>query len=181
MTRTIDLPAAGMLGLGHEAVATLRDALLRGVGPDAAGYLQQAGYAGGDAVYDAFSNWLSAAGHPAPGSLDVAGFARLASEFFTDLGWGSFTFSSGTPVATIESPDWVEANGMAGMEQPCCHVGTGLLAAFFGRVGDQPLAVMEVECRSTGATQCRFLLGSADVMQAVWERMAAGESYSDLA
>jgi predicted hydrocarbon binding protein len=177
MTRTIDLPAAGMLGLGYEAVASLRDALLRDVGPDAAGYLQQAGYAGGDAVHAAFTNWLAAAGHPAPEALDVAGFARLASEFFTDLGWGRFSFSSGTPVATIDSPDWVEANGMSGMEQPCCHVGTGLLAAFFGRVGDQPLAVMEVECRSTGATQCRFLLGSADTMQEVWERMAAGESY----
>lgn len=177
MTRTIDLPAAGMLGLGREAVATLRDALLRDMGPDAAGYLQQAGYAGGDAVYAAFTNWLAAGGHPAPESLDVPGFARLASQFLADLGWGSFSFSSGSTVATIDSPDWVEADGMSGMEQPSCHVGTGLLAAFFGRVGDQPLAVMEVECRATGAVQCRFLLGSAETMQDVWERMARGESY----
>lgn len=181
MTRTIDLPAAGMLGLGHEAVATLRDALLRDMGPDAAGYLQQAGYAGGDAVYNAFTSWLAAEGHTAPESLDVAGFARLASEFFTDLGWGSFSFVSGTPVATIDSPDWIEATGMSGTEQPGCHVGTGLLAAFFGRVADQPLAVMEVECRASGAGHCRFLLGSADVMQEVWERIARGEAYSDLA
>ncbi|MBA3890412.1 MAG: hypothetical protein H0X64_07770 [Gemmatimonadaceae bacterium] len=180
MTRTIDLPAAGMLGLGHEAVASLRDALLRDMGPDAAGYLQQAGYAGGDAVYAAFTSWLAAEGRSEPESLDVAGFATLASEFFADLGWGSFSFGSGTPVATIDSPDWIEASGVAGMDQPCCHVGTGLLAAFFGRVADQPLAVMEVECRSTGASQCRFLLGGSDTMQQVWERMAEGGHYSEV-
>lgn len=180
MTRTIDLPAAGMLGLGHDAIATLRDVLLRESGVDGAGYLQQAGYAGGDAVHAAFTNWLASAGHPAPEALDVESFAALASDFFADLGWGRFTFTRGTAVATIDSPDWVEANGMSGMQQPCCHVGTGLLAAFFGRIGDQALAVMEVECRATGAMHCRFLLGSADVMQSVWERMAAGESYADL-
>lgn len=180
MTQSIDLPAAGLLGLGRESVITLRDALLRDLGGDAAGYLQQVGYAGGDAVYAGFEQWLAAKGHPGVDSLDVARFAPLASQYFDDLGWGSFTFGGGAPVATIDSGDWTEAHNAGGMEQPCCHVGTGLLAAFFGRIAEEPLAVMEVECRATGAPRCRFLVGSAEVMQQVWEAMAAGASYEEM-
>jgi hypothetical protein len=47
-------------------------------------------------------------------------------------------------------------------------------------VAEQPLAVMEVECRAAGAPRCRFLLGSADVMQQVWEGMADGRPYEEL-
>ena len=54
-----------------------------------------------------------------------------------------------------------------------------MFADFFGRVADAPLAVMEVECRSAGADRCRFLLGSTDVMQAVYEHMSGGTGYAD--
>jgi hypothetical protein len=54
-----------------------------------------------------------------------------------------------------------------------------MFADFFGRVADAPLAVMEVECRSTGAERCRFLLGSAEVMQAVYEGMSQGIGYDE--
>jgi hypothetical protein len=40
---------------------------------------------------------------------------------------------------------------------------------------------MEVECRSNGAPRCRWLLGSADMMQHVYDGMARGESYADAA
>jgi hypothetical protein len=65
------------------------------------------------------------------------------------------------------------------MEYPCCNLSAGMLADFFGRVADAPLAVMEVECRSTGAERCRFLLGSAEVMQAVYEGMSQGQPYDE--
>lgn len=177
MTQSIDLKSAGLVGLGRDAIASLRETLFQGLGPDAAGYLQQAGYAGGDAVHAAFERWLAAQGKPAPESLDVETFAADASRFFSALGWGSLALTPRAPVATLDSPDWVEANGAAGQEGPGCHVGTGLMAAFFGRVAAQPLAVMEVECRAAGAPRCRFLLGSAEEMQRVWERLAAGEPY----
>ena len=54
-----------------------------------------------------------------------------------------------------------------------------MFADFFGRVAGAPLAVMEVECRSAGADRCRFLLGSTDVMQAVYEQMSQGTGYAD--
>lgn len=180
MTQSIDLRASGLVGVGHDAVATLRNAMLQDLGANAAGYLQQAGYAGGDAVYEAFARWLDGQGEPAPESLDMEAFAGAASRFFTALGWGSVEFTGGSRVATLDSTDWAEASGSSGLDSPGCHLGTGLMAAFFGRLAEQPLAVMEVECRSAGAARCRFLLGSAETMQAVWDRMASGESYDEL-
>lgn len=180
MAHSIDLRASGLVGVGHDAVATLRNAMLQDMGMNAAGYLQQAGYAGGDAVFDAFTRWLADQGEPAPESLEVRTFATRASQFFTELGWGAITFTPGSPVATIDSADWTEASGATGLEHPGCHLGTGLMAAFFGRLADQPLAVMEVECRSAGAGRCRFLLGSADELQRVWAGMAAGTDYREL-
>lgn len=179
MTQSIDLPASGLLGIGHDALGTLRNAMLQELGANGAGHLQQAGYAGGESVYQAFARWLASQRLPAPESLDVPTFATYASRFFTELGWGSLTMGGGSPVATIDSVDWVEASGSSGLEHPGCHLGTGLMAAFFGRVADQPLAVMEVECRSAGAPRCRFLLGSAEVMQQVWEGMAEGRGYEE--
>jgi hypothetical protein len=54
-----------------------------------------------------------------------------------------------------------------------------MFADFFGRVADAPLAVMEVECRSAGAERCRFLLGSTEVMQQVYEEMSQGVAYDE--
>jgi hypothetical protein len=41
--------------------------------------------------------------------------------------------------------------------------------------------VLEVECRSSGAQRCRFLVGSAEVMGHLYERMAAGATYNEAA
>jgi hypothetical protein len=38
-----------------------------------------------------------------------------------------------------------------------------------------------VECRSSGAGRCRFLLGNADVMSFIYEAMANGQSYEEAA
>jgi hypothetical protein len=40
---------------------------------------------------------------------------------------------------------------------------------------------MEVECRSMGAPRCRFLIGSADMLQHIYEEMARGASYEQVA
>ena len=41
----------------------------------------------------------------------------------------------------------------------------------------KPVAVLEVECRSAGQDRCRFLVGSPDVMDAVYEEMGRGTDY----
>ena len=80
-------------------------------------------------------------------------------------------------VATIDSSDWAEADAASAMPYPSCYYSMGLLSDFFGRTADAPLAVLEVECRSSGQPRCRFLVGSADVMLKLYERMADGVGY----
>jgi predicted hydrocarbon binding protein len=177
---TLDLAGNGLLAVTKDALAALRNALMRDTGHAAAGYFQEAGYAGGGALFEAFRGWLEQRDALSPESLPLDEFQRLAAEFFQETGWGSLDVGTlHDTVVTLDSPDWGEASPDAGMEHPCCHLSSGMFADFFGRVADAPLAVMEVECRSTGADRCRFLLGSAEVMQAVYDGMSQGLGYDE--
>jgi hypothetical protein len=175
---TLDLTSSGMVALTRDTLAALRAALTRDAGPAAAGYLQEAGYAGGAALFEAFRGWLASRGDGTPESLSLDAFQARAAEFFRETGWGSLAVGAlhGT-VATLDSSDWGEATPGSALEHPGCHLSAGLLADFFGRVADAPLAVMEVECRSCGADRCRFLVGSTDVMLQVYEEMSRGATY----
>jgi uncharacterized protein len=174
----IDLTASTLVAISRAALSSLRASLIRDAGPAAAGYFQEAGYAGGAAVFDAFRLWLRERGQGEPDSLEVEEFAARASEYFQDLGWGSLRLGAlRDAVATLDSSDWNEAESGGGLDQPACHLSTGMFADFFGRIADTPLAVMEVECRSAGDSRCRFLLGSAEVMERLYEAMAEGKGY----
>ena len=167
-----------MLALTRSSLSALRAALLRDGGPDAAIYLQEAGYAGGDALWDAFRRWLASRSEIAPEDLDVATFEQRISEFFTDAGWGTMTIGTlEDAVATLDSTDWGEADPTAQLEHPACHLTTGMFADLFGRLAGTPVAVLEVECRSSGATRCRFLVGSPEVLDRVFEEVGRGASY----
>lgn len=178
MAATIALAEHGLVAVSRSALTTLRGAMLREGGPGAATVLQEAGYAGGDAVFSAFRAWLQARGEPDAESLELDAFQRLASQFFRESGWGSITIGSlHDAVATVDSEDWAESDPTEGLDAPGCHYTTGMLADFFGRVSDVPLSVLEVECRSTGAPRCRFLLGNADVMRYVYDGLEDGATY----
>jgi hypothetical protein len=58
-----------------------------------------------------------------------------------------------------------------------CFFSAGMLADFLGRLSGEPVAVMEVECRSKNDDRCRFLSASPDTLNAVYEQMSAGGSY----
>lgn len=177
---TLNLAGSGMVAITRDALAALRNALMRDTGHAAAGYLQEAGYAGGPALFDAFRAWLAQRGADGPERLSLATFQRHASDFFRESGWGTLTVGDlHDVVATLDSSDWGEATPGAGLDHPCCHLSSGMFADFFGRVADAPLAVMEVECRSTGADRCRFLLGSTEVLQQVYEEMSRGAGYEE--
>jgi predicted hydrocarbon binding protein len=178
MPESIDLANHQMLALTRASLAALRAALVRDAGPSAAVYLQEAGYAGGEALFSSFTAWLAERGLGAPEDLDLPTFEQRATEYFRDAGWGSLTIASlNSAVATLDSTDWGEADPAAGLDHPSCHLTTGMFADFFGRLADHPLAVLEVECRSSGAPRCRFLIGNAEVMGHVYDEMGAGQSY----
>jgi hypothetical protein len=41
------------------------------------------------------------------------------------------------------------------------------------------MAVMEVECRSCNQARCRFLAGSQETLQAVYDAMSDGRDYRE--
>lgn len=167
-----------MLALTRASLATLRSALLRDAGPDAAVYLQEAGYAGGEALWRVFGEWLAERTEVPADQLSVRAFEEYVSEFFTDTGWGRIEIGSlGDAVATLDSTDWGEADPDSGSGHPCCHLTTGMFADLFGRVASVPVAVLEVECRSAGAERCRFLVGSPEMMEQIYDEMGRGQPY----
>lgn len=177
----MDLPASQCLAFPRASLAALRAALVRDTGGGFATYLQEAGYAGGEAVFAAFKAWLTERSEDVD-SLDLDAFQARGTEFFRDAGWGSLRITTlGDVVAMVDSTDWAEADPVSAMPYPACHYTTGMLADFFGRTATAPLAVLEVECRSSGSAQCRFLVGATEVMGHLYERMAAGESYEEAA
>src|SRR4051812_19997545 len=100
MSYTIDLPDNGLVALTRDSLLALRAAMFRDVGPNAAAVLQEAGYAGGPALFDAFARWLAARGLPSPESLAATEFAMRAGEFFYETGWGAIELGSLESVAT---------------------------------------------------------------------------------
>jgi predicted hydrocarbon binding protein len=180
MPEPIDLSGQQMLAVTRASLFSLRAALLRSGDPQAAVALQEAGYAGGNALFDTFRRWLAARSAIPAEDLDVEAFEQRLSEFFRESGWG--TVSIGTiddVVATIDSGDWGESDAAAALDLPACHISTGIFADLFGRLAGAPVAVLEVECRSSGQPRCRFLVGSPDVMDAVFEEMGRGASYEE--
>jgi len=179
MSATLDLPGNALVAMTRDSLAALRAAMFRDVGPNAAALLQEAGYAGGQAMFEAFSKWLAERGLPAPESIAADDFGPRATEFFKDAGWGSIELGSLESVATVDSGDWAEGNPAFPLEFPGCYYTSGVMADFFGRLAGEPVAVMEVECRSMGGERCRFLVGSGATLQRVYEEMAQGVGYEE--
>jgi predicted hydrocarbon binding protein len=178
---SIDLQDNALVGLTRDSLLALRSALFRDVGPNAAAVLQEAGYAGGPAMYSAFTGWLAAHGLGAPETLPATEFGLRAGEFFREIGWGSFELGSLDAVATVDAPAWAESDPAYPLDFPGCYYTAGVLADFFGRLADSPVAVMEVECRSMGAPRCRWLVGSGDTMQHIYDQMGQGVPYDQAA
>jgi predicted hydrocarbon binding protein len=70
----------------------------------------------------------------------------------------------------------VEADTQSAASRPSCFFSTGMLANILGNAAGAPIAVLEVECRSQGDARCRFLFGSNEALQTLYERVGSGES-----
>lgn len=169
-----------LVGVALPTLRELRAAILASAGPDSAvNALREAGFAGGESVHAAFEQWLGesaddamAGGASADASeLLIDEFGERATGFFRDAGWGGVTFSRDDAggVAIIDIVDCWEG-GVAAPGNGC-HITTGLLAAFFGRLAGYPIAVLETECCEGEASRCRFLMGNAEVMHNKWEAL----------
>ncbi len=172
--------ASDGLTLGRGALRQLHQSLLRDAADRAVTILQETGYAAGEGVYRAFCTWLpTRAGVTRPEDLDAALLNDVLSDFFRSSGWGTLTVAPlGRAALAVDTRDWAEAEpGSAQM--PMCFFSSGMLADFLGRLSGEPVAVMEVECRSKNDQRCRFLTASPDTLQSVYEQMTQGKSYEE--
>jgi predicted hydrocarbon binding protein len=169
----------GGLRLGRRVIHQLRASLERDTGPQAAAYLQEAGFAGGEELYTVFAEWLARKRKvEQPSDLDVRFLGEVLGEFFADQGWGRLDATPlGSAVIALDSAEWAEALDERQGEFPSCHLSCGLLADFLGRISQGLVAVMEVECRSRGEPRCRFLAGSPETLGILYDRMAQGSGY----
>ncbi|MGH7443583.1 MAG: V4R domain-containing protein [Longimicrobiales bacterium] len=160
------------LALPIASLAALRNTLIDAVGEDAAAHaLRASGHAAGDALFTALVS----------GNVDEAipaeRFWQRLGQLFHTRGWGTLRHEDAHPgVGALNSLDWVEADAIGSALRPSCFLTTGLLANLLGRISGEEVAVLEVECRSRGDARCRFLFGSASALDAVYARVAAGES-----
>lgn len=174
----LTLGSSTLTAVPHASLHVLRASLVRDLGDGFAAVLQEAGFAGGSAVFAAFAAWCDRNGHGTPETMPYARFQQSAARFLAEAGWGTATLTPiGDTAIALDSEDWAEADPAAGMPYPSCYYSAGMLADLFGRVADGALACIEVECRSAGASRCRFLLASPDVTTHVYQRLTEGIGY----
>ena len=130
------MPTSKGIRLGRRAIHQLRASLERDTGLQAAAYLQEAGFAGGEELFAAFAEWLSEKhGVDQPSELDVKFLGEVLGEFFAEQGWGRMDVQPlGAAVLALDSPEWAEAMDERQTEFPSCHLSCGLLADFLGRI-----------------------------------------------
>jgi predicted hydrocarbon binding protein len=179
MTPTATRPTE--MALPAAALGALRRALTAELGADvAARVLRNAGHDAGDAFFQILASDADAtAGRDTLAQLDAAAFWRRFAQMFSSRGWGSLSHSDVHPgIAVLAASDWAEAgpDGSASAARPSCYFTTGLLANVLGKVAGGDVSVMEVECRSRGDAQCRFLFGSPDALRGVYDLLINGET-----
>ena len=159
------------LAIPVASLAALRRTLTAEVGADAAARaLRAAGNAAGDAWYPQLATGDDE-------GLSETVFWRRLSQLFSSRGWGTLTHSSIHPgVGALDASDWLEATSEKGEARPSCFFTTGMLANLLGNVAASGVAVLEVECRSSGAERCRFLFGSPEALNALYARVANGSA-----
>jgi predicted hydrocarbon binding protein len=171
MTPTSNRPTE--IALPAAALATMRRSISTELGEDsAARVLRTAGNDAGDAFFQILSS--DASGRPIS-DVDAASFWRRFAQLFSTRGWGSLQHSDVHPgIALLSAADWAESDNTSNEGLPSCYFTTGLLANVLGKVANGDVAVMEVECRSRGDAQCKFLFGSPEALRSVYDMLLNG-------
>jgi len=97
---------SALSAIPRASLTTLRASLVRDLGDGFATVLQEAGYAGGEAVLAGMRDWCASNGLGAPESLAYSQFQQAAARFFAETGWGAVTLEPlGDATVAFDSPD----------------------------------------------------------------------------
>ncbi len=106
--------------------------------------------------------------------LAAPSFWRELSRFLQHAGWGRIEHENLGVVGAVRAIDWAESEPTEGRSEPGCHFTTGFLGELLQRIAGQPVAVMEVECRSKGDPACRFLFGAPAALERIHDALVSG-------
>lgn len=164
----VRLPAGGLVELRRAVEETAAE--------DAVRALREAGRR---LAADAEAAIAERGGGPLP-ALSMGIFWTELNRYFEDAGWGRVEHQDmGPGVGALLARGWAEADPSESRGAPGCHLSTGLLAELLTRAVGQPVAVMEVTCRSQGQEACRFLFGSPTTLLLVHRKLAQSGSLED--
>lgn len=160
------------------SLAALRRALASEVGADAAARaLSAAGHAAGDALSPLLAQASEGDAAPPANGISEIVFWRKLIQLLGSRGWGTLSHAQvHEGVGALDASDWVEADAADGANRPSCFFTTGMLANLLGSAAGGAVAVLEVECRSRGDARCRFLFGSGDALNALYQNVGSGAS-----
>ena len=166
-SRFVQVPA-GLISSLRRALANDRQPL------EAVNLLRQVGYEVGEAMHQALSDHLAAAGGDAR-ELDADAFWQGVSGYFQSIGWGSVEHRVLHPgVGALDLVDWIEAGSDGGPQG--CHLSTGFFTDLLGRVAGEGVVVMEVPAE---AGRSRLLFGNGDTLAAVYQSLAGGATLDE--
>lgn len=130
--------------------------------------LHHAGYAAGVAAAAAWGGGEERDTH----ALGQGAFWAKLSDFFGKRGWGTLRHEPRhKAVGVLSSTDWAEAAEAEGGPDASCHFSTGFLSGILSELAGGPVAVLEVGCRTRGASACQFAFGSASAIHQLYGRL----------
>ena len=103
---------------------------------------------------------------------------------YTVQGWGRWSpnlTSQDSGFFYVDLYDSAVAKTLGYMGKPVCHLYSGLLAGFFSVAFTQDLCSTEIQCYAMGNDFCRFLIGSADRIQAAEFWISSGANANEIA
>lgn len=100
------------------------------------------------------------------------------------MGWGAWEIDfqekkeQGLIITNLY--DSAVAKSLSDVGKPVCHMYAGLLAGAIGTLARKELAGIEIQCYATGASFCRFIIGSTKKIDGVEFWLEEGASASDV-
>ncbi len=102
---------------------------------------------------------------------------------YTTQGWGRWEVDlrdRKQGFLVINLFDSAVARTLGDIGRPVCHIYAGLFAGFFSSITPKELQCIEMQCYSMGETYCKFLLSTADRIDAVSFWMNEGATAKDI-
>jgi predicted hydrocarbon binding protein len=160
-----------LIQVAPATLLALRASLLTRADLDTVFVLRDAGYLGGEQLYNAFESYIQGREQVDPQELGVEEFFEHAGHFFTQCGWGTTTLSSqDNTFCVVDIENCWEATPDNQPNPKGCHLTLGLLGGFLGKFADYPVSILEIEGPETGTTNCRFIAGNTAMVADYYAR-----------